>query len=414
MNKDIRQLLRMNKKTLLLIAAVLLLGTAVTVSERNQAADVAENGVARGSVGSNALSETFTYRVDGGEEYEITLDVQAQQLTEEEAMELLAEAEAAWEEVYLGENASAGAVTKDLDLPDTLMDGLVEVSYTFDDYSVIAEDGVLQQENTQEDGTLVQMTAEFGYEDYSLLETKNLLILPAELTEEEALQQEVEEALLSEEGSTREQASFLLPSVVGDHTVSWSVQGSHAGIWVILLGICAVIALQFKQRQDMRQKEKERKKRLLLEYPQMAEQMALLLGSGMTVLHAWDRMIQTGSASGSRKAAGRPLYITEMEVTLREIREGHGEVESYKRFSQRIGLEPYRRLISILTQNLSKGNRQIQAVLEQEASDALQLRRNNAKRMGEEAGSKLFGPMMLLFVLILLVVLWPAVSNIGL
>ena len=414
MKDKIQNMWLKQKKSLVLLAAVVLIGAAVTVQEHSASEETISSGVSRGEVGADASSETFTYRVDGGEEYEVTVDVQAQVLTEDEAGELLAEAEAEWEEVYLGDNESANAVTEDLDLPSSLQDGLVEVDYTFDNYEAIDDNGNLLQDGIDADGTLVQMSAEFSYEDYSLIETKNLLLLPEVLTEEEELQQSVKNALLDAEGSTREEASFKLPETVGGYTLSWSTEENHAGLIFIVLGLCAVFALQLKDREDSRKKQKEREKQLLYEYPQMVQQMALLLGSGMTVCHAWERMVRVSRSAERGKPNKRALYIEEMELTLHEIREGRGEIESYKRFSQRIGLEPYRRLVSILTQNLSKGSRAIREVLDREAAEALQIRKNNAKKLGEEAGSKLLMPMMLFFLLILIIVLWPAVSGLSL
>ena len=73
-----------------------------------------------------------------------------------------------------------------------------------------------------------------------------------------------------------------------------------------------------------------------------------------------------------------------------------------------------RRLISILNRNLEKGTRDVCEMLEEEAREAWEIRKNQAKKAGEEAGMKLLFPMMLLFILILVMLLFPAVQSFSL
>jgi len=53
-------------------------------------------------------------------------------------------------------------------------------------------------------------------------------------------------------------------------------------------------------------------------------------------------------------------------------------------------------------------------MLEEEAREAWEIRKNQAKKAGEEAGMKLLFPMMLLFILILVMLLFPAVQSFSL
>ena len=97
-----------------------------------------------------------------------------------------------------------------------------------------------------------------------------------------------------------------------------------------------------------------------------------------------------------------------------DIRKGMGERQAYEQFAHRIGLPSYRRLISILNRNLEKGTRDVCEMLEEEAREAWEIRKNQAKKAGEEAGMKLLFPMMLLFILILVMLLFPAVQSFSL
>ena len=64
-----------------------------------------------------------------------------------------------------------------------------------------------------------------------------------------------------------------------------------------------------------------------------------------------------------------------------------------------------------LNRNLEKGTRDVCEMLGEEAREAWEIRKNQARKAGEEAGMKLLFPMMLVFVLILVMLLFPAVQS---
>jgi hypothetical protein len=64
--------------------------------------------------------------------------------------------------------------------------------------------------------------------------------------------------------------------------------------------------------------------------------------------------------------------------------------------------------VRLLISNLQKGNRGLCEQLEQEAETAFGERRLLAKRLGEEAGTKLLFPMMLMLGIVVVIVVFPA------
>ena len=102
-----------------------------------------------------------------------------------------------------------------------------------------------------------------------------------------------------------------------------------------------------------------------------------------------------------------PLY-EEMLITCHEIESGVGEARAYERFGERCGLHRYRKFCSLLVQNLRKGTRGLVQLLEQEVSDAFEERKNLAKKSGEEAGTKMLFPMMMMFGIIIVIIMVPA------
>ena len=63
---------------------------------------------------------------------------------------------------------------------------------------------------------------------------------------------------------------------------------------------------------------------------------------------------------------------------------------------------------SLLTQNLRKGSADMLRLLEQEAQDAFQKRKEQAKEAGEKAGTKMLFPMMLMLLIVFVMILYAA------
>ena len=89
------------------------------------------------------------------------------------------------------------------------------------------------------------------------------------------------------------------------------------------------------------------------------------------------------------------------------------EEQVYQEFGKRCGEARYRRLSFLLSVHLKRGNGQLLTLLAQEADGAQEDRRNMAKKAGEEAGTRLLFPMMLMLVVVMFLVLLPAYLDFG-
>lgn len=147
-----------------------------------------------------------------------------------------------------------------------------------------------------------------------------------------------------------------------------------------------------------------------MEYPDMVSKLSILLSAGMTLQRAWKK-IAISYEEKRKNNRGKPMpAYEEMLVVCRELESGRGEERAYERFGERCGQSNYRKLGNILAQNLRKGNRGIVVLLEKEAENSFEERKQAAKRYGEEATTKLLFPMMLMFGMILLILIVPAVT----
>ena len=98
----------------------------------------------------------------------------------------------------------------------------------------------------------------------------------------------------------------------------------------------------------------------------------------------------------------------EMKITCREMESGIMQAESYERFGRRCHGQEYIRFGALLSQNIRKGTKGITQILKMEAVQAFENRKMRAKKLGEEAGTRLLIPMFIMFTVVLIMVIVPA------
>lgn len=93
---------------------------------------------------------------------------------------------------------------------------------------------------------------------------------------------------------------------------------------------------------------------------------------------------------------------------MNELKNGRTECECYEAFGRRCESPVYRKFGMLLSQNLRKGTRGLTNLLQREAQEAFEERKNMAKKLGEEAGTKLMIPLFLMLAVVFVIVTVPA------
>lgn len=214
--------------------------------------------------------------------------------------------------------------------------------------------------------------------------------------------------LIAKEGEKKGLAYLTLPEKVMDYPVKFLTEKDYLPEKVFFLSAFAALLLPAAEQNRQREQKKKKERELLLEYPDMVSKLALLLGAGMSLSGAWERIVSSyvnGKAEGRKEIL--PLY-EEMHIAMHEMQSGAGEINAFQHFGERCGLQRYRRLSNMLVQNLTKGNRRLMEMLLQEAEAAFEERKSLAKKLGEEAGTKMLFPMLALLVVMMVILLIPA------
>lgn len=67
--------------------------------------------------------------------------------------------------------------------------------------------------------------------------------------------------------------------------------------------------------------------------------------------------------------------------------------------------------MSVIVMNLKRGGSEVVPVLREQGRECWEMRKNAAREMGEQAGTKILIPMMIMFLGIVLIVATPAVLS---
>ena len=368
--------------------------------------------VERNDYGEGKVSDSYLVYVDGKKtEDELKVDVAERTYTNEECKEALEQAAKFLELKVLGENESPDKVTKDLDLIRQIPNEPIEVNWETDRHDVVDLNGKLDQKVLRDypEGIIVDMRATLTCVDVkeeSLVKEMALQIFPRKLKKEEKLMMEIQEAVQENEEGSRTQKKFQFPEEVGGHKVQFKKRGDQRGIYLFALSFIICFLLFCLKKQETKKEEQKRNRQMVLDYPEIVHKISLLVGGGMSVKNAWNKI---GEDYGKkREQLGKRYAYEEILKTCHEMQSSVSESESYINFGRRCKIREYRKLGALLSQNTKKGNKGLIELLAAEASYAFEERRTEAKRQGEEAETKLLLPMFLMMAVVLIIVIIPA------
>jgi len=176
-------------------------------------------------------------------------------------------------------------------------------------------------------------------------------------------------------------------------------------------GIAAAAAAITARENNKSKALKQRRKQLRYDYSEVVAKLTLLSGAGMSIRRAWEKIATDYARKLKSPSAERHAVYDEMLATLRQLQSGMSENAAYAEFGRRCDTKEYRKLGTLLEQNVRKGTRGLAALLAQESAEAFEQRKNLARQLGEEAGTKLLLPMILMLVVVMVIVMVPAMMS---
>ena len=147
----------------------------------------------------------------------------------------------------------------------------------------------------------------------------------------------------------------------------------------------------------------ERSEEMLIDFSEVVSKLALMTNAGMILREAWEEIAKTGDT---------PLY-EEMQRAVDEMHNGVSEIDAIYHFGTRCVIPEIKKFSSTLVQGMVKGNAELTTMLLVQSKEVWGMKKQNVRRQGEKAASKLLVPICIIFIGILIMVLVPIFTNLG-
>lgn len=390
---------------IVILAAGAFLGLAARISAENGRV-LEKGGIRRGSYTEG--EKHVALEADGGEgKMRFEVAVAPRTLTGEEAEQLAEDFFGKLETLILNGNEDAGHITSDLKLEEQYEGFPFEVEWESGREAIVDRSGrVLKVDGPVQ----VKLCATLRYQDFARAGEIEVTVIPPPLTAGEQEYLEMEEYLAAGEAGSRGEEVWSLPGEWKGREISWSLAAGDYSLLIWMATPVVALLIYLSADRDLRRELEKKHSGLSREYPDLVHKLALYVGAGMTVRGALQKIGGDYEKKQQKGQAVRP-GSEEVLYTCRELRTGVAEGAAYEHFGRRTGLREYIRLSALLSQNLKRGNRMLLERLREEAEKSSEESLLRARKLGEEAGTKLLAPMVLMLAIVMVMIMVPAFGS---
>lgn len=403
-------------KACLVVLAAILCSACLYISDNRGNVKTDGDGrpvLERGARGEDTVQK-MKVRIGEEEEKSIDIPVKGREYTSAQMEEVFALAKEELAEYILGENESLDEVRQDLDLITELPGSGINVSWEADRYDVIDIRGNLREEALSEEGVTVRLTAVLSCGEEEESTDFYARIFPPVKNSEERLMEELNKKIARSDENTKSQAYLVLPESIDGQDIHWRYGTETRAAALLVSGAGAACMMVVSESQRKKEQEKKAIRQMKLDYPRIISKFNLYIRAGMTIRRAWFCIAQdyeNKKEKGQEKKERRAYE--EMVSAMYRMQSGAPEGECYENFGAKCGISAYRKFGMMLSQNIRKGTKGLTDFLGRESEDAFEERKNLAKKIGEEAGTKLMIPMFLMLIIVFAIVIVPSFFSIA-
>jgi hypothetical protein len=275
---------------------------------------------------------------------------------------------------------------------------------------MITADGILQEDVIPKEGVMVTASVLLTCGEYEEIYTFPFYLEKTELTKKEQVEKELLEWIEKQQASEG-QDIFFLPDMLGGVSTKWREKKEFLFLKILVIEVISLVLLVYARKKDENDKIKKRREKREFQYPEIVSQLLILLEAGMNTRQAWHRIAYQYREKQKKKL----IEVSEVYESIvqldRLLCEGEKESAVYENFARQMDSMCYRRLVRLLVNNLEKGSKDICNQLSLESKQAYDQRILLAKKLGEEASTKMLIPMMLMMVLVMVIVIAPAIMG---
>ena len=404
------------KKQMICLAAGLFMGVAAHLWQRADSALLEGSILPRGSYGQG--DRTYSLMVEGLGEKDMPVDMVLSErvYTKQEARNAYEAVMDQLPQLILGNNPTLEDVRQNLNLLTYLESYGIRLRWESDEPELLDSFGELHVKEIMQRGIgeqgirinlRVRMTEGNWPEEYGL----SVCVKPPLLTEEEQKETAFAEFLRQEDEKQSSAAYMKLPSEYMGRSLKYSLREEPVFLHVMGLGAAGAILFFFRDRAEQRNREEARKRQLALDYPEVLSRLTIFLGAGMSIRTAWDKIALEYNMMAEQGRRRKRHVYEEMYETSCQMKGGVPEGKAFEEFGRRCAIQSYMKLGSLLEQNRKNGSKNLRNLLCAETADAFEQRKHQARRLGEEAGTKLLLPLFILLSVVMVMIAVPALME---
>jgi len=394
-------------QTLMLLFVGIVVAVLIFISDLNKTRFLSGNVLDRNTYGQGDRTVNLDiYADDELVEKEKAIKVSERQLSVQETREAFEKTGDELRYLILGENESPDHVDRDLNLVEGVEGELIGIEWIISDYSVLDGKGRIRDDFENENGQMVSLTAVLTYGEEKAEYVFNVNVFPRKLSGTERFTADMDRKIEEYDKKTVSYNRQLLPDEVDGKKISYKTSTEGTALYVLLMTLLAAFAVYSGKDSELNKSVKIREREMLIAYPEIVSKLTLLLGAGLTIRAAFEKTAADHLKNSRDKKIS--FAYEEMLITVNRMKSGVSEYEAYLDFGKRCAVKRYVKLGALLSQNIKKGSRGLLAEMEQEVKEAFEDRKAMARKLGEEAGTKLLGPMAMMLAVVMIIVIVPA------
>ena len=346
---------------------------------------------------------------ESGWQREMVLEVKERRLTKKEREEMFRQIEERLPELIKGDNQDLAHIKTDLNLISEVPEFPATISWVTGSKR-IDRSGKVDRKELLECEEWTEVTAVVTYLDEQINVTYPVCLLPEVLSAEESFFRNLNEVVAQTDAETAEDSFVSLPESLEQKSIVWEEVQRSSAPWILFLTVFAALLIVKDADKDLERRRSEKQKQLLMSYPDLVSKLRLYLSAGVTMKNTFFYLMKDYERRSSK---GTNFLCQELRLLCNRFENGVSEEKAYEEWGRRCADMNYRKLSLLLITNLRQGNRQILQVLEAEEENAREQRKQQARRLGEEAGIKLLFPMLLQLLVVMFLILIPAYMDFG-
>ena len=403
--------MKLDKRQVICVSLGIILALAVTFVEKQDTVLTKGNGLERNTYGQGETQQEILVEGLLAKKVPLAVRIGERRYTKEEAADAIHMAAEELSAQIAGGNESLEQVQSRLELVTWLDKYGISVRWHPDDTELISASGEVFNSGCPESGRETFLTATLKAGEYAEDYIYRVNVLPPGRTQEEKELAAFENFLMEKEEEQKYSEVFILPEEFEGKTLTYSADRGRSSLMFPLLGILAAILLPLKDRQREQEAKKKRECQMMMDYSEILSRLVVFLGAGLPVRKAWAKIVEDYRRT-EEKAGERAAY-EEMAAAYYLMQRGVPEIQAYSEFGNRCRVLPYRKLAGILEQNVKNGSKSLTPVLEAEMEAAFEQRKNLARRLGEEASTKLLLPLFMMLLIVMVMITVPAFLAFG-